>query len=623
MSQNYVFPFVAVVGQEKIKKALILNIINPAIGGVLISGEKGTAKSTLVRGIEEIGQNIRVVNLPLNATEDRLIGSINIEKAIAYGKKSFEPGILKEADGNVLYIDEVNLLSEHLINCLMDVSDSGINIIEREGISYKHMSRFVLIGTMNPEEGFLHTSFLDRFGLYVEAKGCYYIHERKEVIKRRLEYEKNPIEYINKWKKETNKLRKKIINSKKFLNEVEISKDNIEFIVQIVKNANCAGHRGEIVIIETAKAIAAFDNRKNITIEDIKLACEYALPHRIRDFDSNSVQSEDKVKDNQNYDLDDIYDLNYKEHQNNKDCEEKLLDNFYENENYNNNSMEKSAKQIVEYIGEVFNIKSFKFDNFDRKKRKGNGRRSNTKTTLRQGRYIKYIYPKDKVKDIAIDATLRAAAPYQSLRDKQGLAVSICKSDIKEKVREKRIGNTILFVVDASGSMRAKKRMVAVKGAIISLLKDAYQKRDKVGMVAFKGKNAEILLDITRSVELAQKKLKELPTGGKTPLSAGLYKGYKIIMSNKKKNPDILPIIVLITDGRANVAINGNNPIKEALEISQNIAKDGIKSIVIDTENELINFGLAKEIAQVLKAQYYKLEDIEAKDIIKAVKNNV
>ncbi len=635
MKRNFVYPFTAVIGQEKIKKALILNIINPCIGGILISGEKGTAKSTLVRGLAEIINNMKVIDLPLNITEDRLLGTIDIEKAISEGVRKPDMGILKEADGNILYVDEVNLLSEHIVKCLLEVSASGINHVEREGISFTHPSRFVLVGTMNPEEGQLRPQFLDRFGLYVEANGSDDLAQRKEIIKRRLEYEKNPIEYIDKFENQSKELMNKIINGIEVLNKVQVSDSIMYLSAEISKEANCAGNRAELVIIEAAKAIAAFDNRKNINVNDIKEAAEFALPHRMREMPPSVSDNDDKEEESEEEQIDDDKEEREEEHEppqveenhNNEEDNKDEEDNLeYEENSEETKQEEKNENEIdndIDDIGNAFAIKALDIKPIDRKKRRGSGKRSKTKTDLMQGRYVKYNLPKDKIKDIAFDATLRAAAPYQSLRDKNGLAFVINKSDFREKVREKRTGTTILFVVDASGSMGAKKRMSAVKGAVVSLLTDAYQKRDKVGMVAFRKSQAEVLLGITRSVELAQKSLKDLPTGGKTPLSAGLFKGYEILKAAKKKDPEMVPVLVLVSDGRTNSSLNNGDPYEEALEIANKIASENIQSIVIDTEQDFIKLGLANNIAKAMNAQYYKLEDLGATEIASTIRGCV
>ncbi len=629
MEKTYVFPFVAVIGQEKIKRALILNLINPLIGGVLISGEKGNAKSTLVRGLAELMHSLKVVEIPLNVTEDRLIGTIDIQKAIIDGEINYEAGILKRADGNFLYVDEVNLLSENIVNSLLDVSSSKINHVEREGISYTHKSNFVLVGTMNPEEGNLRSQFLDRFGLYVDVKGIQVIEDRKEIIKRRLEYDNNPVKYIEKWQKESNKLYDRIICAKNCLEKIEVSENMMKLAAELSIKANCQGHRAEIIIIETAKAIAAFDNRTNICNEDIYEAAGFALAHRIRELPpktSNDEGNKDKKSNKQNNN--EKENENQDERKNNNEHEIEQEENKSEdniNFEYNEKETDNDDKydSNIDDIGSIFSIKPLNIDAQIRKIYKGSGKRSKTKTNLKQGRYVKYRFTKEKVNDIAFDATIRAAAPYQRIREKNNLAISIDKNDFRVKMREKRIGSTILFIVDASGSMGVKKRMTEVKGAILSLLTDAYQKRDKVGMIAFKKKDAEILLEITRSVELAQKSLRVLPTGGKTPLAVGLSKGYEIIKANMRKDPDMLPVIVLVTDGRANSSLDGGDAFREAINMAIKINKSNIQSLVIDTEQGFVKLGLAKQIANAMNSKYYSLGDLAADKIVGAVKESM
>lgn len=635
MKRNNVFPFCAVIGQEDIKNALIFNAVNPAIGGVLISGEKGTAKSTLVRGLATALKDTEVVELPLNVTEDRLIGTIDIENAIKNGEKYLDPGILMKADGNILFVDEVNLLSEYIVNCLLEVSASHVNHIEREGISYAHKAEFVLIGTMNSEEGALRPQFLDRFGLYVEVKGCEQPEERKEIIRRRLDYEKNPEEYVRKWEEETEKLSDKINKAKQRLNRVKVSEEILKLASEISMEGNCAGHRAELTVIETVRAIAAFDNREYITVQDIKQAVRLALPHRLRQAPSRKHHEdewdnqEDNSQDEKHDEWDQKNDRKKEEELQSSDREEDVRKTDANNgsstgvhENQNNETGGNNEDDVEE-PGNFFEIKPFNIETSDKRKRKGSGKRSRTKTDSLQGRYIRYTIPKGRLRDIAFDATLRAAAPYQKSRDLNGMAVSIRNSDLREKVREKRTGNTILFIVDASSSMGVRQRMKAVKGAILSILNDAYQKRDKVGMIAFRKDTAQLVLGITRSVDLAEKNLRELPTGGKTPLASGLYRGYEVIKAAKLKDPDIIPLIVLVSDGRANVSFNGGNPVEEAIIAAKRIKAEEIKALVIDTENDFIQLGMVAKIAEAMGAEYLKLDILGDREIKAAVKGLV
>lgn len=642
----YGFPFVAVMGQERVKKALILNLINPLIGGVLLSGEKGTAKSTLVRNLGQIAPNMEVVDLPLNATEDRVIGSIDIEKTISQGKRAFGSGILKKAHKNILYIDEVNLLSEHIVNSILEVAASGVNHIEREGISFEHPARFVLIGTMNPEEGFLRSQFLDRFGLYVAVEGSKNPVERKEIVKRRLAFEHHPAGFVKAWEEDTEILKNQILEARKNLEAVKISETVLKLTADIVNEAYCAGNRAELMMIETAKALAALAGRQNINIDDIKEAAQLVLPHRKREKpndpqepdDQNDEapeqQPEEKKQESPEKDQNDAEDDSTD--QSEPEASEAPDDNDKDNDDNDDNDAEDLEQEEIEppqqpdlselldqidAIGRTFMVKNLNIKVLDRKKRRGEGKRLKTKTDAKKGQYIKSALPHNTINDLAFDATLRAAAPYQRVREANGLALIIKTEDLREKLREKRTGSTIVFVVDASGSMGVKKRMETVKGAVVSLLTDAYQKRDRVGLVSFRKKDAEVLLNITRSVDMAEKCLRDLPTGGKTPLAAGLLKGYEVIKNEQRKNSDLLPILVLVSDGRTNVALGEGDSFTEALEMGKRIAGEGVQMIVVDTEVDFIKLGLARKLAAAMGARYYRIEDLEADVLAEAVRD--
>lgn len=645
MIKNTVFPFVAVVGQTEIKNALIWNIINPKIGGVLISGEKGTAKSTLARGVCRLTKETALVELPLNTTEDCLLGNIDFEYAIKYGERRFEPGILKKANGNLLYVDEVNLLSDHLVKSLLEAAASGENIIEREGLSYRHDAKFMLVGSMNPEEGGLRPQFLDRFGLYVEVAGETDIRIRAEIIRRRIEFEANPAEYEKKWCLQMQTLSNQIETAQEQLEAVTVSENAMNLAASMVKDANCAGHRAELVIIETARAMAAMDGRKVLNISDIKEAAKYALPHRVREADSDpeatpptapempeeseeqdqqesdQSQSETEAPDhpeNPSPETSESSEEDPKqppqeqpesaEPENETTDQSDSEDDFFQGESENLDAPE-SVFQIARWIS-------------DREKGtilKGSGKRSLMVTSSLQGRYVRNRTPVNgEIRDIALDATLRTAAPYQKGREKNGMAIAIKKSDIRVKIREKRTGNTIIFVVDASGSMGANKRMKAVKGAIVSMLSDAYQKRDKVGMIVFKHDAAELALGVTRSVELAEKKLIALPTGGRTPLAAGLNMAYEVVKAGKYKDADMLPVIVLISDGRATYSERGD-PFDEAMKAAAKIRAEKIKTIVIDTDERFVKLKLAEKLARQMDADRYQIDELKAMSLVTAV----
>lgn len=276
------YPFTAIVGQKKMKNALVLNLINPLIGGVLIRGEKGTAKSIAVRALSTLMADIKVVDLPVSATEDRVVGTLDIEHTLKTGEKKFDPGILSWADGNILYVDEVNLLDDHVVDILLDAAAMGMNIIEREGISYSHKSRFVLVGTMNPEEGDLRPQLIDRFGLSVDVTGERESKTRVEIIKRRLSYDKDPENFLKQYKADETFLKQQVLKSRKLLPDVTVNNDYLFLTAKIVADLNIDGHRADITIIKTARTIAAFDERKNVIEEDVYEAAELAIPHRMR-----------------------------------------------------------------------------------------------------------------------------------------------------------------------------------------------------------------------------------------------------------------------------------------------------------------------------------------------------
>lgn len=317
MDKKAYFPFTAIVGQKKMKRALILNLINPALGGVLIKGEKGTAKSTAVRALTEVlpermeaegcpfscdpddrscmcdecrskkeivavKRRMRVVDLPVSATEDRVVGTLDIEKALKTGEKHFEPGILADANRNILYIDEINLLDDHVVDVILDSAAMGVNTVEREGVSFSHPAKFVLVGTMNPEEGDLRPQLLDRFGLVVDVRGETDIEMRTEVVKRYLEYENDPEAFLEKWRPEQEKLCNKINTAKSLIKNVSYSDDILRLAAEISVSLGVDGHRADISMIKTACANAAYEGRNSVSKSDMKLAAELVLPHRMR-----------------------------------------------------------------------------------------------------------------------------------------------------------------------------------------------------------------------------------------------------------------------------------------------------------------------------------------------------
>ena len=624
MLKNNLYPFTAVVGQEEAKKALLIALVNRRAGGLLIGGAKGTAKSVLARSVQSLIGAQRMLTLPLNVTEDMLFGSIDLEAAVSLGEKRFSPGILARATDNILYIDEANLLRQELLTAALDANSAGINNVERDGISCSHEVRTTVIATMNPEEGTLPGHILDRFGMYADMQALQNIGQRVEVIQRALAYSNNTLAFCEQYAEETAALAARVQAARELLPQVEVSDAMLMLATQLCSQAFCAGHRAEIYLLEAARAIAALAGRAYVLPKDVEEAAQFVLPHRMRKPPEQQPEEQEQQDDNQNEDENEQDNEDNPEEDDDASDDEDEDDESDEDEQQqeHNNSNLAPEEQLAD-IDKSFRLPKMLLDlGKDRNVRRGSGKRSVTKTDLKQGHYVRAEQPKSKVTDLAFDATIRAAAPYQRLREDNGCALNIKEEDLRQKVREKRIGNTFLFAVDASGSMGARERMRAVKGAIFYMLQEAYQKRDRVGMIAFRRDKADMLLPITRSVDLAQKRLAEMPTGGKTPLADGLALSLQTLAMMNKRDSELEPILIVVTDGRANAVHEGEkDPVAAAISIAEKIAKAKITSVVIDTESDFIKLGLAKKVAAAMQANYYTLQKLSKENIIHIVRN--
>lgn len=622
MNQNY-YPFSAIIGQEAMKKALLLNVVNPKIGGVLINGEKGTAKSTAVRALSPLIDK-KIVEMPLSISEDRLVGSIDMEKTLEGGSVYFEEGVLKKADQNILYVDEVNLLQDYIIDILLDVSANGMNRIEREGVSFSHQSDFILVGTMNREEGELRPHFLDRFGLYVNIQGEKDPRVRVDILKNRHAYEENRQVFCQSFRDQETKFKGLISEAKERMKQIIVSEENLQKIISLCLQANVMGHRADLVMEQTAKAIAALNGRIEINDQDIEEAAFFALMHRQKERspqqqeDTDSQEPEEEQQENQPEPEDDDA-PSEEENPHPEQDEEKQSE-----KDDNNKEQPKPGKPQTENfeIGQDFKLKDFGHRS-DRRVRRGQGKRTNSRSASKSGRYI-FTTMQRKNNDLALDATIRAAAPFQGQRKSNGMAINIREEDIREKVRQKKIANLLVFVVDASGSMGANQRMVETKGAIMSLLKDAYVKRDKICLVAFRGEEAQVLLPPTRSVERGYKLLENMEIGGKTPLNAGLTKGIQVIKSELKKAPELMPMMIVITDGKGNVSLaDDKKPKAELFEIGEKIREfKQINTMVIDIEKQgMMRFGIAKELAGMMNSEYRAMDELNSDKILTMVES--
>lgn len=616
---------------EKVKEAILLTLVNPFAGGLLLSGEKGTGKSTLVRSAREL-VDAPWVEIPISITEDRLFGSIDAEEAIRSGHKKLLPGLIDEADKGIIYIDDVNLLRDDLLSAVLNIREAGGYRLERDGLSEQRDTAFTVLAVMNPESGTLSSSSLDRFGLFAQADPSYDDETRLEIIRRVLDFEKDGIAFRAKWQEETDALKKKIKDARAALSKVEVSAAMIQLSAVYTLKAHVAGHRADIYLIEAARAEAALEGRKYVLPKDLEKAAEFVLPHRMRKAEEQQAQPSEEMPQEQPEE--DNKPQQEEEQQTPQDNEfshppeaqspqintEDADDSSHE-QNQDNAQMSNPRGQSRERIDDAdlhVNLPPMWIEpSKDRKPKKGSGKRSLTMTDLMQGRYVRAEIPKAKTSDIAFDATLRAAAPYQKARPSNGCAVIIRKDDLRSKVREKRTGNIFLFVVDASGSMGARERMKTVKGVIFKILLDAYQKRDRVGMVAFRKNQAEVLLPVTRSVDFAQKKLATMPTGGKTPLAKGLLKAEDVLDMLYRQDANQDPVMILITDGRATSSLNkGTNPVTDALEEAKRIGRRNIPVAVIDTESGFIKLGLAKKLAKAMGASYFQVDKISEDQLL-------
>ncbi|MFJ7961111.1 putative cobaltochelatase [Streptomyces sp. NPDC096319] len=661
MSTRY--PFTAVVGMDDLRLALLLNAVSPAVGGVLVRGEKGTAKSTAVRALAELLPEVpvvagcrfscdpaspdpgcpdgphgdapgaarpaRMVELPVGASEDRLVGALDIEKALAEGVKAFEPGLLAAAHRGILYVDEVNLLSDHLIDHLLDAAAMGASHVEREGVSVRHAARFLLVGTMNPEEGELRPQLLDRFGLTVEVAASRDPEQRVEVVRRRLAFEDDPAAFAARWADEETALRERIVVARTLLPRVTLG-DAV--LLQIA--ATCAafevdGMRADIVMARTATALAAWAGRTEVTSEDVRQAALLALPHRRRrsPFDAPGLD-EDK--------LDETLEQ-FKGDEPDDDPEPDGPGDGGpdggggvppQGEAPDGPSPEPAeapesapapqgsgaGERGAVKAGEPFRTKVLRVPGLGEG---AAGRRSRARTE--HGRTTGSTRPRGALTKLHLAATVQAAAPHQRARGRSGPGLVVRRDDLRQATREGREGNLVLFAVDASGSMAARQRMSAVKGAVLSLLLDAYQRRDKVGLVTFRGRGAEVALPPTSSVDAAAARLEKLPTGGRTPLSAGLLKAHDVLRVERLRDPARRPLLVVVTDGRATGG--GADPVALAARAARLHAAEGTAAVVVDCETGPVRLGLAGNLARELGGTAVTLDELRADSIAGLVRD--
>jgi magnesium chelatase subunit D len=644
--KSELYPFPAVVGGDPdapgglddMALALVLSVIDPGIGGVLVRGEKGTAKSTLVRALTQIlppidviagdrfstdpaqsnptspdgtfgpdapveTRPVRLVELPVGATEDRVAGSIDLKQALGQGAVHFEPGLLANAHRGILYVDEVNLLHDHLVDLLLDAAAMGTVTVERDGMSVTHAAKFVLVGTMNPEEGELRPQLLDRFGLTVEVAAPRDPAQRAEVVRRRLQFDADPQAFRDKYANAEERLRNRIQHAQSILNSIELTDAALLTIAEVCSAAGVDGMRADIVMARAAAAHAAWHDREHPNIDDLRAAAKLALPHRRRrnPFDAPGLDDEE---------LDELLPPANDQGPDPDTDPDDPGGGHDAPEPQSSGGQRSSTSAPPVGAGEPYKTKLFTVRGVG----DGHaGRRSRARTTT--GRRTGASPHSDS--GIHLVETVRAAAPHQAARGRSRGRLLLQPNDLRGAVREGREANLVMFVVDTSGSMAARERMRQVKTAILSLLLDAYRRRDRVGVVTFRDQSAEIALPPTGSVEIAAKRLDGLPAGGRTPLAEGLMKAAEVVQRERLRDPSRRPLLVVVTDGRATT---GSDPVARAHQAAVHLVNQGVSSIVVDCESGRMRMGLAADLAQHLNAEHVPLAHVNAQALADIVR---
>jgi len=696
------FPFSAVVGHDDLRLALLLNAVHPSIGGVLVRGEKGTAKSTVVRALAALlpalevvpgcrfgcapqrpdpdcpdgphtgtGAQVKpaeLVELPVGATEDRLVGSLDLERALTDGVRAYQPGLLASAHRGVLYVDEVNLLHDHLVDLLLDAAAMGRAHVEREGVSITHAARFLLVGTMNPEEGELRPQLLDRFGLTVQVAASRDVDTRTEVVRRRLAFEADPAGFAARWADEDAQLADRIAAARARVEHVQLPDSEVRRISALCAAFDVDGMRADLVLARTAVAHAAWRGADAVAEADVEAAARLALPHRRRrdpfdepgveeeqlqqalseaaqhaDEDSGSGDSESDGPDSGGPDSDGTDPGSGDDEppegpddgpgggggapDNGPDgpdgpagggrAPQPPEDPQADGKPQENGNGSAPASKPPAQPAPAFRARLLEVPGIGEG---APGRRSRARS--RTGQTIRHSTVDGH--GVHLPATLTAAAPHQHARGRTGPGLVLRSEDIRHPIREGREGNLVLFAVDASGSMAARERMTAVSGAVLSLLRDAYQRRDKVGVITFRGDHAELALPPTNSTDIAATRMRNLRTGGRTPLAAGLLKTHQVITTERTRDPRRRPLLVLLTDGKATVpartTTSGNRAraqqaVRDSLHAAGKLAALGTATIVVDCEQGMVRLGLAADLATALGGTVLRLDELSADNV--------
>ena len=605
------YPFSAIVGHDRLRLALVLCAVRPEIGGVLIRGEKGTAKSTAVRGLAQVlaavDSESSLVELPIGATEDRVVGSLDLQRVLRDGEHAFSPGLLARAHGGVLYVDEVNLLHDHLVDVLLDAAAMGRVHIERDGISHSHEAKFVLIGTMNPEEGELRPQLLDRFGLTVDVHASRDVDVRTDVIRARMAFEADPAGFTAAYAAQDADLARRIAAARATVGGVQLPDNELRRIAALCAAFDVDGMRADLVVARTAVAHAAWRGSSVVEEEDIRVAAELALPHRRRrdPFDDPGLDPQQ---------LDDAMAASQEqtgEPDPQPDPEPPgdgggaSVDGSEQAQPQGNSS---STTRPSAAPSGVFRTRTLVVPGVGEG---APGRRSRARN--RTGTPVSSTAEPGEGHGLHVFATLLATARSQRRPGRPRPE----PEDVRRAIREGREGNLVIFCVDASGSMAARDRMSAVSGAALSLLRDAYQRRDKVAVITFRGQDAAVLLPPTSSVHIAGRRLARFDTGGKTPLAQGLLAARDLVVREKARDRARRCLVVVLTDGRAT---GGPDPLGRARTAAARLVAEGAAAVVVDCETSFVRLGLAEELARHLDAPAVRLSQLRADSLTAVVR---
>lgn len=608
------YPFSAICGTDQAKKALMCMMVNPRIKGVLITGASGVAKTTLARSLSNSAFGRSLTNVPLSVTEEQLFGCLDIESAIRDGSMIIQEGLLHRSCGGYLYADDLNLFDQKMVISMMNAVLGGKVIVERENLSAEYDCDTAVIATMNTSDGYVNPRILDYFDMCVRIVCPENASEREEILDRNLSFSADPHAFADRYADLDSDVLRLIDAARGLLPSVEVSDDVVSAVAEITSSMNIEGYRGDISTVNVCMAIAALNGRTCITEQDIKEAAVLCLSHRR----GRAVPKKEKKKvKEENSSFGNSHMKRFIHDDRAAPVEEAPV----ETETTDRVPSETPAdlpeiESVVFDVGEIFESVDIINGGFERMMGvKGSGKRMFAVSDDRSGNYVRSRITDKKNPDLAFDATIRAAAPYQVGRHsdpEKDDSIIIMKQDIREKIRERRSSCTFLFLVDTSGSLIIRSRMIGVKGAIMSLLNDHYMRRDRVGFMTFNEKAIEMLLPPTRSVECVQKLLDKLPVGEMTPLGDAMIRADEFMKSYVRKHPYERCYIILITDGKANIPINeGADPVEESLRLAHTIDTPNTEWIIVDTNTKREIRDYSKDLADAMSANYITLDDLK------------